>query len=92
MKKIVSSKVPNLGRLEDMADLLTKGGVVSDSEAEEDEASKVDLPQEMSVRGVLPAQQSSVRLVELGPRIRYNYCVEKKVNKSGAYIFHFVKI
>ena len=34
VKKIVSSKVPNLGRLEDMADLLTKGGAVSDSEVE----------------------------------------------------------
>jgi ribosome biogenesis protein SSF1/2 len=34
VKKIVTSKVPNLGRLEDMADLLTKGGAVSESEAE----------------------------------------------------------
>jgi hypothetical protein len=34
VKKLVSSRVPNLGRLEDVADLLTKGGAVSDSEAE----------------------------------------------------------
>jgi hypothetical protein len=34
VKKIVTSKVPNLGRLEDVADLLIKGGAVSESEAE----------------------------------------------------------
>ena len=43
---------------------------MSDSEGEEDEASKVDLPNEISVRGVLPAQRSSVKLVELGPRLK----------------------
>ncbi len=37
----------------------------------DDEQSKVVLPQEMSIRGAITAQQSSVRLVELGPRIRY---------------------
>ena len=34
VKKIVSSKVPNLGRLEDLADLVTGTGAVSESEAE----------------------------------------------------------
>ena len=38
---------------------------------QDDEQSKVVLPQEMSIRGAITAQQSSVRLVELGPRIRY---------------------
>lgn len=70
VKKIVSSKVPNLGRLEDLADIVNGTGNVSESEAEMDEKSKVELPQEISVRGAMAAQQSSVRLVELGPRIR----------------------
>jgi hypothetical protein len=39
---------------------------------QDDEASRVVLPQEMTVRGAMVAQQSSVRLVELGPRMRYH--------------------
>ena len=36
VKKIVSSRIPNLGRLEDLADIVTGAGNISESEAEVD--------------------------------------------------------
>ena len=45
-------------------------GAGSESEGEElDEASQCVVPQAMTSRGNMAAQKSSVRLVELGPRI-----------------------
>jgi len=70
VKKIVTSKVPNLGRCADVADFLQKGGGgLSESEGEDDETSHVTAPQGVSVRGVVGGGTSSVRLVELGPRM-----------------------
>ena len=66
VKKIVTSKVPNLGRCSDMGDLMEgRGGGVSESEAEEDDASHVTTPSGVVVRGVVGGATSSVRLVEL---------------------------
>ena len=70
VKKIVTSRVPDLGRCGHMSDLLARGGAgLSESEGEEDEASHVSAPQGVTVRGVLGGATSSVRLVELGPRM-----------------------
>ena len=70
VKKIVTSRVPDLGRCGDMAEFLARGGAgLSESEGEEDEASQVSAPQGVSVRGVLGGATSSVKLVELGPRM-----------------------
>lgn len=70
VKKIVTSKIPNLGRCSDMAEFLEKGGGgVSESEGEEDETTHVTAPQGVSVRGVVGGSTSSVKLVELGPRM-----------------------
>jgi len=87
VKKIVSSRIPNLGRLEDLADIVTGAGNISESEAE-DENSKVVLPQEMSVRGAMSAQQSSVRLVELGPRISMELIKIEDGLLDGEVMFH----
>merc|ERR1719173_91556 len=48
---------------------MEKGGGVSESEGEEED-SKVTLPQGVAGRGAVGGQQSSVRLVELGPRMK----------------------
>ena len=70
VKKIVTSRIPNLGRCADVAEFLQKGGGgMSESEGEEDETSHVTAPQGVSVRGVVGGSTSSVRLVELGPRM-----------------------
>ncbi|XP_066994000.2 protein Peter pan [Anabrus simplex] len=69
VKKIVQSKVPNLGRYESVSDYLTNPAQLSDSEAEDDPASHVTLPQKLSSRGNAAASTSAIRLVEMGPRL-----------------------
>merc|ERR1719464_1627680 len=68
-KKIVTGRVPNLGKCADIGEFIDKGGGLSESEAEEDETSHVSAPSGVSVRGVVSGATSSVRLVELGPRL-----------------------
>merc|ERR1712130_949503 len=69
VKKLVTARVPDLGKMQDMGEFMEKGGGVSESEGEEEE-SKVTLPQGVTSRGGVGGQQSSVRLVELGPRMK----------------------
>ena len=58
VKKLVQGKVPNLGRYDDVAEFLSRDANLSESEVEDDnEASRVTLPQVVSSRGNLPSQQ-----------------------------------
>lgn len=68
VKKLVQAKVPNLARCQDFSEFLTKP-TYSESEAEDDPASTVTLPQKLSSRGNHESGTSAIRLVELGPRI-----------------------
>ncbi|CAB4067359.1 SSF1_2 [Lepeophtheirus salmonis] len=71
VKKIVmNSKLPNLSRYNSVSDYFEGGGGAgSESEAEGDESSHVTLPQFISSRGNTAQQKSSIKLVELGPRL-----------------------
>ena len=63
IKKIAVGKIPNLARFEDMTEFLaSKGNMTSDSEGEDDESSKVTLPQGVSARGSLP--QVSIIIID----------------------------
>lgn len=68
VKKLVQAKIPNLGRCQDFADFMTKPAM-SDSEAEDDPATHVTLPQKLSSRGCQEGSKSAIRLYELGPRL-----------------------
>ena len=68
VKKLVQSKVPNLAKCNDFADFLIKP-TMSESEAEDDPASHVTLPQKLSSRGNHEKGTSAIRLYELGPRL-----------------------
>ena len=58
VKKLVQGKVPNLGRYDDVAEFLSRDANLSESEVEDDnEASRVTLPQVVSSRGNLTSQQ-----------------------------------
>ncbi|XP_017310249.2 suppressor of SWI4 1 homolog [Ictalurus punctatus] len=70
VKKILQEKFPNMSRLEDISELLLKGANLSESEAEQDgEHNITELPQAYSGRGNMKAQQSAIRLTEIGPRM-----------------------
>ncbi len=91
VKKLAMGKIPNLGRFEDMSDFLSSqnpGVLTSDSEGEEDETSRVTLPQGISARGNLPQEQSSIRLVELGPRLSMKLIKIEEGLFDGDVLFH----
>ncbi|KAJ8866489.1 hypothetical protein PR048_032332 [Dryococelus australis] len=69
VKKIIQSKVPNLGQLSDISEFLTKSQVLSESEFEDDPASHVILPHDLASRGNIAATKSGIRVYELGPRM-----------------------
>ena len=49
--------------------LSLRPSMVSESEAEDDPSSHVEVPQKLPSRGNMVSQQSSIRLNELGPRM-----------------------
>ncbi|XP_066529777.1 suppressor of SWI4 1 homolog [Hoplias malabaricus] len=70
VKKLMQERLPNMGKLEDISELLMKGVNLSESEAEQDGDHNItELPQVYSGRGNMRAQQSAVRLTEIGPRM-----------------------
>jgi len=88
VKKIISSKIPNLGKYDSVADYLVKGGAASESEGEDDEASHVTLPQPLTSRGNVTGNESSVRLVELGPRMTMQLLKIEDGLMDGEVLYH----
>lgn len=86
VKKIVQRKIPDLSKMEDISDLISKGNALSDSEFE-DEDSHVTLAQALK-RGNLDNNKSAIKLHELGPRISFElYKVESDL-LSGEVLYH----
>merc|ERR1712193_440884 len=76
-------------RYQDMSEYLTGGGNLSESEAEDDpEVSRVTLPQGVTSRGNMPSEQSSVRLVELGPRMTMKLVKIEEGMHDGDILYH----
>nr|CAG4647855.1 EOG090X0508 [Moina brachiata] len=88
VKKLVQSKVPNLGKLNDIAEFISKSALLSDSEAEDDPASKVTLPQDLSARGAKAGVKSAIRLIELGPRMRLELVKIEEGLVDGEVLYH----
>ncbi|KAL9183260.1 hypothetical protein ACHAXT_005047 [Thalassiosira profunda] len=95
VRRLVEAKIPNLSKLNDIADYITgaapamNAGEMSDSEAE-DETSHVELPGKSKGRkgSNAPSQTSALKLVELGPRLRLKlYKVERGL-ASGDVMYH----
>lgn len=68
VKKLALGKIPNLAKCSDISDFILQSGNASDTEGEDDEDSKVVLPQSLN-KGNLADHQSAVHLHEIGPRI-----------------------
>lgn len=68
--------------------LMRRSGQMSDSEAEDEPASKVTLPQSLSSRGAKAGAKSAVRLVELGPRIRMQLLKIEEGLVEGEVLYH----
>ncbi|XP_066064379.1 suppressor of SWI4 1 homolog isoform X2 [Chamaea fasciata] len=89
IRKILQEKFPNLGRAEDISDLLTGNVVLSESEAEPDGTQNVlELPQNVAGRGNEAAQQSAVRLTEIGPRLTLQLVKVEEGLGQGNVLYH----
>ncbi|XP_027010958.1 suppressor of SWI4 1 homolog [Tachysurus fulvidraco] len=91
VKKLLQEKFPNMNKLEDISELLLKGVNLSESEAEQDgEHNITELPQVYSGRGNMRAQQSAVRLTEIGPRMTLKLVKIVEGMGEGNVLYHSV--
>jgi len=93
IKKLLHSRIPDLGKLQDVAQFLEGsasgyGGAASDSEGEGDPAANVVLPDQFVGKGNGKSQQSAMKLSELGPRMTLEiFKVERGVGE-GDVLYH----
>ncbi|NXW38667.1 SSF1 protein, partial [Phaetusa simplex] len=89
VKKLLQEKFPNMSRLEDISELLVKDINLSESEAEQDGTHNVlELPQAYAGRGNMKAQQSAVRLTEIGPRMTLQLIKVEEGLAQGNVLYH----
>uniref|UniRef100_A0A8C3CFW7 Brix domain-containing protein n=1 Tax=Cairina moschata TaxID=8855 RepID=A0A8C3CFW7_CAIMO len=89
LKKLLQEKFPNMSRLEDISELLVKDINLSESEAEQDGTHNIlELPQAYAGRGNMKAQQSAVRLTEIGPRMTLQLVKVEEGLAQGNVLFH----
>jgi ribosome biogenesis protein SSF1/2 len=87
IKRVLQSRVPDLGNLEDIAEFVEGAGNASDSEAEDDGA-KVVLPDRYIGKGNAKTQQSAMKLSELGPRITMELFKVEQGLAEGDILYH----
>lgn len=61
---------------------------MSESEAEDDPASKVTLPQNLAARGANAGSKSALRMIELGPRMRLQLIKIEEGLVDGEVLYH----
>uniref|UniRef100_A0A2K5F7F8 Brix domain-containing protein n=1 Tax=Aotus nancymaae TaxID=37293 RepID=A0A2K5F7F8_AOTNA len=89
MKKLLQEKFPSVSRLQDISELLATGAGLSEGEAEPDGDHNItELPQAIAGRGNMPAQQSAVRLTEIGPRMTLQLIKVQDGIGEGKVMFH----
>ncbi|XP_017657936.1 suppressor of SWI4 1 homolog isoform X2 [Nannospalax galili] len=89
MKKLLQEKFPNMSRLQDISELLAMGAGLSESEGEPDgEYNITKLPQAVAGRGNMQAQQSAIRLTEIGPRMTLQLIKIQEGVGDGNVLFH----
>uniref|UniRef100_A0A8C5HG28 Suppressor of SWI4 1 homolog n=1 Tax=Gouania willdenowi TaxID=441366 RepID=A0A8C5HG28_GOUWI len=91
VKKLMQERFPNMSKFEDISELLMKGANLSESEAEQDgEHNITELPQVYSGRGNMAAQQSAVRLTEIGPRMTLQLTKIQEGMGEGNVLYHSI--
>ncbi|XP_061469714.1 suppressor of SWI4 1 homolog isoform X1 [Rhineura floridana] len=89
LKKILQERFPNMSRLEDISELLVRDINLSESEAEQDGSHNImELPQAYTGRGNMKAQQSAVRLTEIGPRMTLQLIKVEEGLGQGNVLYH----
>lgn len=88
VKKLMRTKLPNLGHHSDIADLFLGQGL-SDSEGEQDGPhSQVTVTQKVKDRGVARNAVSAIRLKEIGPRLSLQLIKIEEGFEAGNILYH----
>ncbi|XP_046844252.1 suppressor of SWI4 1 homolog [Xenia sp. Carnegie-2017] len=90
VRKLLQSKVPNMGKLSDVSEYIERaaGGYGSESEAEDPIDNHVTLPQDLPGRGNIKSEKSSVKLTELGPQMSLQLMKIEDGLCTGEVLFH----
>jgi len=88
IKRLLKPKIPDLGKLNDISDLVIGGAYLSESEGEEPNDSHVTLPQRMPGRGNIKSSQSAIKLTEMGPRLKLELIKIEEGVCCGEVLFH----
>ena len=92
VRRLVQAKLPNLHRVQDIADYLEGNAVVSDapsdSEAEDDPSHVVQLSGQYAGKGNVKSQKSALKLVEMGPRLTLELIKVEKGLGGGDILYH----
>ncbi|XP_042859666.1 suppressor of SWI4 1 homolog [Penaeus japonicus] len=89
IKKFSTGKVPNLSKFSDISEFLTKSGMMSESEAEDDPANEVTVNESKGAGEETKAsKKSSVRLTELGPRLSVELWKIEEGLMDGLVLYH----
>jgi ribosome biogenesis protein SSF1/2 len=92
VRRLIQAKLPNLHKVQDIADYLAGNAVVSDapsdSEAEDDPAHVVQLPDQYAGKGNMKSQKSALKLVEMGPRMTLELIKVEKGLGGGDILYH----
>lgn len=94
VRRIIQTKLPNLGNVQDIADYIagsataiTDAANASDSEPE-DETSQVVLSQRYAGRGNVKSQKAALKLVEMGPRLSFSLVKVERGLGGGDVMYH----
>jgi len=88
VKKLIQTDIPDLSQAKDISEYILRGAVGEESDAEEAEDSKVELPQRYLGRGNIKSSQRAIKLVEIGPRLDMKLVKVQKDLCGGEVIFH----
>lgn len=95
VRRLIQSKIPNLNKVEDIADYITGNAnattsvdAASDSEPEDGSNSVVQLAQNYVGRGNKSQGKSALKLVELGPRLCLELIKVEQGLGGGNVMFH----
>jgi ribosome biogenesis protein SSF1/2 len=92
VRRLVQAKLPNLHKVQDIADYLEGNALVSDapsdSEAEDDPSHVVQVPDHYAGKGNAKSQKSALKLVEMGPRLTLELIKVEKGLGGGDILYH----
>lgn len=90
-KKLLQGKVPDLSRFNDISDYMYREGNASESEDESagnPDENEVLVSQQLRSRGNLKANQSAIRLTEIGPRMTLELVKIEEGLCDGEVLYH----